>query len=68
MLFHLLAPYAPDFIFFNLFRYITFRTGGAMATALIICFMFGPIKKILHRIIQDCSWDLLYRRWSMENQ
>jgi phospho-N-acetylmuramoyl-pentapeptide-transferase len=42
MLFHLLAPFAHDWIFFNLFRYITFRTGGAMATALLICFVFGP--------------------------
>ncbi|MDR3450627.1 MAG: phospho-N-acetylmuramoyl-pentapeptide-transferase [Alphaproteobacteria bacterium] len=42
MLFHLLAPYAHDFILFNLFRYITFRTGCALATSLIICFMFGP--------------------------
>ncbi len=42
MLFHLLAPFAQDFILFNLFRYITFRTGGAMATSLIICFVFGP--------------------------
>ncbi|MER2520874.1 MAG: phospho-N-acetylmuramoyl-pentapeptide-transferase [Bdellovibrionales bacterium] len=42
MLFHLLAPFAHDFILFNLFRYITFRTMGALATALIICFVFGP--------------------------
>jgi len=42
MLFHLLAPYAHDFILFNLFRYITFRTGCAMATSLLICFIFGP--------------------------
>jgi phospho-N-acetylmuramoyl-pentapeptide-transferase len=42
MLFHLLAPYAHEFILFNLFRYITFRTGGAMATSLLICFIFGP--------------------------
>ncbi len=42
MLFHFLAPYAHDFILFNLFRYITFRTGGAMATALLICFICGP--------------------------
>jgi phospho-N-acetylmuramoyl-pentapeptide-transferase len=42
MLFHLLAPFAHDFILFNLFRYITFRTGGAMATSLLICFIFGP--------------------------
>ena len=42
MLFHLLAPFARDFILFNLFRYITFRTGCAMATSLLICFIFGP--------------------------
>jgi phospho-N-acetylmuramoyl-pentapeptide-transferase len=42
MLYQLLAPFAHDFILFNLFRYITFRTGGALATALLICFVFGP--------------------------
>jgi len=42
MLFHILSPFANDFILFNLFRYITFRTGCAIATSLIICFMFGP--------------------------
>lgn len=42
MLFHLLAPFGHDFILFNLFRYITFRTGGALLTSLTICFVFGP--------------------------
>ncbi len=28
--------------FFNLFRYITFRTGGAFLTALVFGFLFGP--------------------------
>ncbi|MDE1173438.1 MAG: phospho-N-acetylmuramoyl-pentapeptide-transferase [Parvibaculaceae bacterium] len=28
---------------FNVFRYITFRTGGATLTALFISFMFGPM-------------------------
>ncbi|PZM13644.1 phospho-N-acetylmuramoyl-pentapeptide-transferase [Rhizobium tubonense] len=28
--------------FFNLFRYITFRTGGALFTSAIIVFLFGP--------------------------
>lgn len=42
MLFHLLAPFAHHFILFNLFRYITFRTAGALATSLIICFLSGP--------------------------
>jgi len=43
MLYRLLFPYAHDFILFNLFRYITFRTGCAMATSLLICFAFGPM-------------------------
>lgn len=42
MLYHLLYPLAGDFAVFNLFRYITFRTGGAVLTALIICFVIGP--------------------------
>ncbi|MCB9991915.1 MAG: phospho-N-acetylmuramoyl-pentapeptide-transferase [Rhodospirillales bacterium] len=42
MLYNLLTPLAEDFIFFNLFRYLTFRTGGAVITALIICFLIGP--------------------------
>jgi phospho-N-acetylmuramoyl-pentapeptide-transferase len=42
MLFLLLSPFAHDFILFNLFRYITFRTGGALLTSLIICFVLGP--------------------------
>lgn len=42
MLYHLLTPLADEFIFFNLFRYLTFRTGGAIMTALIICFVIAP--------------------------
>lgn len=42
MLFNLLAPYANEVQFFNLFRYITFRSGGAVFTALMICFYIGP--------------------------
>ena len=42
MLFNLLAPLADDFQAFNLFRYLTFRTGGAMMTALFLSFLFGP--------------------------
>lgn len=43
MLYHLLYPLANDFAIFNLFRYITFRTGGAVMTALIIGFVIGPV-------------------------
>ena len=28
---------------FNVFRYITFRTGGALITSALIVFMFGPM-------------------------
>ncbi len=36
--------------FFNLFRYITFRAGGAFATALIFGFLFGrPLINLLRR-------------------
>ena len=43
MLYHLLYSLADDFAVFNLFRYITFRTGGAIMTALIIGFVIGPV-------------------------
>jgi phospho-N-acetylmuramoyl-pentapeptide-transferase len=42
MLYNLLAPLAPDLGVFNLFRYLTFRTGGAVMTALVVCFLCGP--------------------------
>jgi len=42
MLYHLLYPLASDFSGFNVFRYITFRTGAATLTALFIAFMVGP--------------------------
>jgi len=42
LLYQILSPFAHDFILFNLFRYITFRTGGALFTSLLICFVFGP--------------------------
>ncbi len=42
MLYNLLAPLAEHAGFFNLFRYLTFRSGGAVFTALIISFIIGP--------------------------
>ncbi len=38
----LLSDLAPTFGFLNVFRYITFRTGGATITALLFVFFFGP--------------------------
>lgn len=43
MLFHLLYPMADQFPVLNVFRYLTFRTGGAIITALVVGFMFGPV-------------------------
>ena len=42
MLYPLLYPFADQFQAFNLFRYITFRSGGAVVTALLISFILGP--------------------------
>ena len=42
MLFHLLYPLHTAYSFFNVFRYITFRTIYAAITALVICFVIGP--------------------------
>ena len=40
MLPDLLLPLAGEYQIFNLFRYITFRSGGAMLTSLILALMF----------------------------
>src|SRR5215831_17207824 len=42
MLYPLLYPFAEQFQVFNLFRYITFRSGGAVVTALLLSFILGP--------------------------
>lgn len=42
MLYHLLFPLADEIGAFNVFRYITFRTGGAVMTALLVSFWMGP--------------------------
>ena len=42
MLHNLLTPLADEFILFNVFRYITFRSGAAVLTALVISFVLGP--------------------------
>ena len=42
MLYNFFAQFVDQFTFLNVFRYITFRTGGAMLTALIVSFVFGP--------------------------
>ncbi len=42
MLYNLLVPLADDVSIFNVFRYLTFRSGAAVMTALVISFVFGP--------------------------
>ena len=38
----LLANLSGDVSIFNVFRYITFRTGGALITSAFLVFLFGP--------------------------
>ncbi|MEM8916096.1 MAG: phospho-N-acetylmuramoyl-pentapeptide-transferase, partial [Pseudomonadota bacterium] len=42
MLLNLLFPLSDTFGPFNLFQYLTFRSGGALMTSLIIAFLIGP--------------------------
>ncbi|MAQ70616.1 MAG: phospho-N-acetylmuramoyl-pentapeptide-transferase [Alphaproteobacteria bacterium] len=42
MLYNLLVPFADEFTALNLFRYLTFRTGGAVLTAFILSLVIGP--------------------------
>jgi phospho-N-acetylmuramoyl-pentapeptide-transferase len=51
MLYHLLYPLRNQFSGFNVFRYITFRSAGAVLTALIVSFVFGkPMIAWLRRL------------------
>jgi phospho-N-acetylmuramoyl-pentapeptide-transferase len=43
MLYDLTRPLADQFILFNLFRYLTFRSGAACMTALVLSLAFGPM-------------------------
>lgn len=42
MFYYFLVPLIDSFSFLNLFKYITFRAGGALFTSLIISFLIGP--------------------------
>ncbi|MFV0361139.1 phospho-N-acetylmuramoyl-pentapeptide-transferase [Tropicimonas sp.] len=49
-MFYWLTNFSDGGDFFNLFRYITFRTGGAFFTALVFGFLFGrPLIDLLRR-------------------
>lgn len=41
MLYNLFEPYFDHILFADLFRSVTFRTGGAVVTALIVCFLIA---------------------------
>ncbi len=42
MLYNYLFPLSEEFQVLNLFKYITFRSGGALLTALFLSFILGP--------------------------
>jgi phospho-N-acetylmuramoyl-pentapeptide-transferase len=57
-----LYQYADQFPVLNLFRYLTFRAGGAVMTALLVAFVFGPMvirwlksKQTNGQPIRDCG-------------
>ena len=43
MLYNLLYPLSDKYSVLNIFKYLTFRTGGAIFTALILSFLIGPV-------------------------
>ncbi len=53
MLFHLLFPLSDRIAVLNVFRYITFRTAGAVLTAFLLCLLLAPwfIKQLQRRSI-----------------
>jgi phospho-N-acetylmuramoyl-pentapeptide-transferase len=51
MLHYFLVPFADDIQIFNLFNYLTFRSGGAVLTAMIIALFCGaPFIRMLKRL------------------
>ena len=54
MLFHLLYPLHEQFIGLNVLRYITFRTFGALFTAMIFYFLFG--KAMIRYLARKQLW------------
>ena len=48
MLYNILVPFSQDFTLLNVFRYITFRSAGALIFALLFTIITGPwfLKKL----------------------
>jgi phospho-N-acetylmuramoyl-pentapeptide-transferase len=42
MLYDFFLSLSEDYAVFNVFRYLTFRSGASVLTSLLICFIFGP--------------------------
>ena len=42
MFYYLATRFADDVSALNVFKYLTTRTGGAIITALLVIFIFGP--------------------------
>ena len=43
MLYYLSLLFIQDFSFLNIFKYLTFRSGGALLTSLTLSFIFAPV-------------------------
>jgi phospho-N-acetylmuramoyl-pentapeptide-transferase len=63
VLYFLLQPYAKSVGVFNLLNYITFRAAAAFVTALVMCFLFGPliIRRLramaVHQVVREGTPD-----------
>lgn len=63
MLYFLLQPFAKSVSLFNLLNYITFRAAAAFVTALVMCFIFGPliIRRLramaVHQVVREGTPD-----------
>ena len=42
MLYYLSLLFIQDFTYLNIFKYLTFRSGGALLTSLIFSFLLAP--------------------------
>jgi len=59
MLFQWLLTFADESVFFNVFRYISFRTFVAFLSSFLLCWMYGPafirrlVKKQVGQVVRD---------------
>jgi hypothetical protein len=49
LLFYWLTEFSDKVSFFNVFRYITFRTGAAIVTALVFAFLLSTLLRFWQR-------------------